>query len=304
MPSVPVIPPSSNARTVRARALLTGSQRTRLRGVLLACLAAASLVQASAAGITSLFVSAPEPHPVFNGVGTQTRPVDHALWQRWLTRWVDARHPSGINRVRYAQVDARGRADVDAYIAQLSRIDPRPLARYEQMAYWINLYNAVTVRTILQHPDVGSIRDIRSGVFSPGPWKLKLVTVAGQALSLDDIEHRILRPLFKDRRVHFAVNCASLGCPNLAAEAYRGERLPDQLDAAERVFLGHRRGVRFDGDTLVLSSIFDWFGSDFAPDRAGLLQYLAPRVPGALGRRIENHRGSIEYEYDWALNKP
>jgi hypothetical protein len=258
----------------------------------------------NAAGLESLFVAKPEQHPDFARIGTLTRPVDHSLWQRWLARWVDARHPSGIHRVRYTQVDARGRADVDNYIAQLSRIDPRPLARYEQMAYWINLYNAVTVRAVLGKPNVDSIREIRSGLFSVGPWKMKLVTVAGVELSLDDIEHRILRPLFKDRRIHFAVNCASLGCPNLAPEAFRGDRLHDQLDAAERAFLAHPRGARFDGDTLVLSSIFDWFATDFAPDQAGLLRYLAPRVPGAAGQRIQAHRGAIRSEVDWALKRP
>ncbi len=274
----------------------------------LACLLCLALpltaLNSHGAGIESLFVSTPDQHPDFATIGTLARPVDHGTWQRFLSRWVDARHASGVHRVRYAQVDARGRADVDAYITQLSRIDPRPLVRYEQMAYWINLYNAVTVKAILGKPDVASIRDIRSGIFSIGPWKMKLVTVAGVALSLDDIEHRILRPLYKDRRVHFAVNCASIGCPNLAPEAYRGDRLPDQLDAAERAFLAHPRGARFDGDTLMLSSIFDWFADDFAPDRAGLLRYLSPRVPGAAGQRIQQHRGSIRYEYDWALNRP
>ena len=257
-----------------------------------------------AASLERLFVQTPKALPAFATIGTSTRRVDHTAWQRWLDRYVDAQHPSGINRVRYSQVDAQGQAELGSYITSLARIDPRPLNRTEQMAYWLNLYNAVTVQVVLQHPGVDSIRDIKSGFFSIGPWGLKLVTVAGNALSLNDIEHGILRPVFKDLRVHFAANCASIGCPNLAAQAYDGERLNAQLATAEQAYLAHARGVRFSGDRLVLSSIFDWYREDFAPDEAGVLRYLSAQAPPAVGQRLRGFKGKVRYEYDWALNKP
>ncbi len=276
-----------------------------LRGLFLLCVLVGPLAgSAHAASLERLFVQTPKALPAFATIGTSTRRIDHAAWQRWLDRYVDAQHPSGINRVRYSQVNAQGQAELGSYINSLTRIDPRPLNRSEQMAYWLNLYNAVTVQVVLQHPGIDSIRDIKSGFFSSGPWGLKLVTVAGHALSLNEIEHGILRPGFKDHRVHFAANCASMGCPNLAAEAYDGQRLNAQLATAEQTYLAHPRGVHFDGDTLVLSSIFDWYSDDFAPDEAGVLRYLSAQVPPSLGQRLRSFKGKLRYEYDWALNKP
>ena len=240
----------------------------------------------------------------FASIGTSTQHVDHTAWQRWLDRYVDAHHPSGINRVRYSQVNAQGQAELASYITSLTRIDPRPLNRTEQLAYWLNLYNAVTVQVVLQHPGIDSIRDIKSGFFSIGPWGLKLVNVAGNALSLNEIEHGILRPVFKDHRVHFAANCASMGCPNLAAQAYDGQRINLQLATAEQTYLSHPRGVHFNENTLVLSSIFDWYREDFAADEAGVLRYLSAQLPPALGQRVRGFKGKVRYEYDWALNKP
>ena len=259
---------------------------------------------AHAASLERLFVQQPTALPAFATIGTSTRRVDHAAWQHWLDRYVDAQHPSGITRVRYSQVNAQGQAELAGYIASLTRIDPRPLNRAEQMAYWLNLYNAVTVQVVLQHPGVDSIRDIKSGFFSIGPWGLKLVTVAGNSLSLNEIEHGILRPVFRDHRVHFAANCASLGCPNLAAQAYDGERLNGQLATAEQTYLAHPRGVQFRAETLILSSIFDWYREDFAADQAGLLRYLSAQTPARIGQRIRSFNGKVRYEYDWALNKP
>ncbi len=288
---------------LRGQMFLRG--RLLLQGLVLLGLLADPLVgSAHAASLKRLFVQTPTALPAFASIGTSTLRVDHTAWQRWLDRYVDAQHPSGINRVRYGQVNAQGQAELGSYITGLTRVDPRPLNRTEQMAYWLNLYNAVTVQVVLQHPDVASIRDIKSGLFSIGPWGRKLVTVAGSALSLNEIEHSILRPVFKDRRVHFAANCASIGCPNLAAQAYDGQRLNAQLATAEQTYLAHPRGVRFDGGTLVLSSIFDWYREDFATDEAGVLRYLSAQVPPAIGQRLRSFKGKVRYEYDWALNKP
>ena len=127
----------------------------------------------------------------------------------------------GIARIGYGAVSDEDRKSLDAYIAALAGHpgSRRALNRAEQQAYWINLYNALTVQVILDHYPVESIRDIdiSPGLFADGPWGKKLVTIEGEAVSLDDIEHRILRPIWKDPRIHYAVNCASIGCPNLQA---------------------------------------------------------------------------------------
>src|SRR5262249_12387039 len=142
--------------------------------------------------------------------------VDHSAWNRFLQTYVGIGR-DGIARIPYARVAA---ADRDALSADLLRLAGVPISEYsprEQVAFWVDLYNELTVKLVLDHYPVSSIKeiDISPGLFSSGPWGRKLIEIEGQALSLDDIEHRILRPIWHDPRIHYAVNCAALGCPNL-----------------------------------------------------------------------------------------
>lgn len=123
---------------------------------------------------------------------------------------------------RYAEVTKEDKTLLNDYLDQLSKLDPREFNRQEQYAYWVNLYNALTVKLILDNYPVASITKL-GGLFSFGPWDEKVFTVAGQTLTLNDIEHRILRPIWKDPRTHYAVNCASLGCPNLQSQAFTAQ---------------------------------------------------------------------------------
>ena len=229
-------------------------------------------------------------------------PFDTTSWNRFLAHYVVTDAPNGVHLVRYGAVSAEDRARLDAWIDMTAAFDPRDASREAQMAYWINLYNALTVQLILDHPSVDSIREISSGFLSFGPWDREVVTVAGMALTLNDIEHRILRPLFKDPRIHFAVNCASIGCPNLAAEAYSAKNLEALLDAGAGAYVNHPRGVRFEGSRLHLSSIFDWYRTDFPEGRAGLYGWLAEHAAPALAERLRAYDGGFRDTYDWALN--
>ncbi len=142
------------------------------------------------------------------------------------------------------------------------------------------------------------------GFFSTGPWGDELVTVAGEELTLDDIEHRILRPIWRDHRIHFAVNCASLGCPNLLVEPFTAENAERLMDEGEHDFINHERGVSFDDRGRVqVSKIFDWYQSDFADDEAELLKYLSMHHE-KLADRLRRYSGGVQYEYDWTLNRP
>jgi hypothetical protein len=158
-------------------------------------------------------------------------------------------HPSGIHRVRYGSVTPDDRKALGDYLRALEGTEVSGLGREEQKAYWINLYNALTVMVVLDRYPVGSIRDIdiSPGLFRRGPWGAKLLTIQGRKVSLDDIEHRILRPLWKDSRIHYAVNCASLGCPNLQPEAYTRANTESLLEKGAREFVNHPRGVRLEG---------------------------------------------------------
>ena len=227
--------------------------------------------------------------------------LDHRPFQAFLDRYLESA-PDGINRVNYARVTGRDRDALNGYIDSLAGTDPRRLHPDEQYAYWINLYNALTVEVVLRHPDKKSILRMGKGLFSIGPWDEQLLEVAGQQLTLNDIEHRILRPIWRDHRVHFAVNCASLGCPNLSEQVYTRNNVHDVLDASERRYVNHPRGVRIDErGRLYLSRIFDWYSDDFGSDDATILAYLADRHP-TLGDALRGHEGRIRYEYDWDLN--
>lgn len=198
---------------------------------------------------------------------------------------------------------------LDAYLAGLALVDPDTLARTEQMAFWINLYNARTVALIVDHYPVDSIRDIAisPGLFSVGPWRKKLVTIAGEALSLDDIEHRILRPIMADPRVHYAVNCATVGCPNLQPQPFTGARLEAMLEEGARDYVNHPRGVallprRLLADRLTPSRIYDWFIADISGDIAGVLAHLRRYTTGETAEILAAVETIDAYRYDWSLN--
>lgn len=231
--------------------------------------------------------------------------VDHSPWQRFLERYRDAAHPSGIARVRYGTVTPEDRAALAAYLRDLQAVPVSRLNRAAQRAYWINLYNALTVEVVLRHYPVPSIRSINisPGWFSRGPWGAKLVRVEGEVLSLDDIEHRILRPIWQDPRLHYAVNCASLGCPNLIPHAFTPENTERLLEEAARAYVNHSRGARFEGRTLHVSSIYVWFQSDFGGGSAGVVQHLRRYATGELAARLTDYSGGLEDSYDWALNE-
>jgi hypothetical protein len=231
----------------------------------------------------------------------RTSDVDHTPWQRLLDTYLVEDTPSGIHRFDYGAVTAADREALRRYLGTMGDEDPRRLSRDAQYAFWVNLYNALTVELVLTHYPVDSIRDI-GGVFRRGPWERELVSITGKALTLDDIEHRILRPIWGDPRTHYAVNCASLGCPDLAAKAYTAASLDERLDEQARAFVNHRRGVRFDDGRLVLSSLYRWYREDFGDGRDALLAHLARYAGESLASRLEAFDGRIEYQYDWRLN--
>ena len=232
-----------------------------------------------------------------------SRTVDYAAWDALLGRVVTL-DGDGISRVDYAALSGPEAAALAEVVAGLAKIEVSGLNRDEQLAYWVNLYNAVTLQVVAAHYPVGSIRDIdiSPGWFSDGPWGAQLVTVEGQALTLDDIEDRILRPLWQDPRVHYAVNCASIGCPNLAAEAYLGVDIGARLERAARTFVNHPRGVDLAGEKLTVSKIYTWFSEDFGGSSRSLLEHLRrfaePRLAAALAE-VEDIDGTV---YDWSLN--
>jgi len=216
----------------------------------------------------------------------------------------------GVNRVDYArwQASARDMASLHDYISHRAALTPSKMPRNDAFAFWVNLYNAVTLKVVLDRYPVSSIRDIKSeGLFDPkayiGPWRTKRVTVEGQSYSLDDIENDILRSGFKDPRLHYAINCASYGCPNLRAKGWTGANLDADLEMAARDFINHPRGVTvLPGNRLRVSSIYKWFNADFGGSDAGVLAHLRKYAGPALAAALTSQPAITEDAYDWSLD--
>lgn len=228
--------------------------------------------------------------------------IDHEPLARFLERYRMVA-TDGIARVRYGAVTDQDRADLRAYLDGLAGVPVSQLSRDEQRACWINLYNGLTLDLVLAHYPVASIRDIGGGLFTVGPWRETLVVVEGRELSLDDIEHGILRPIWRDRRLHYALNCASLGCPDLAATPWSAEAGDAMLEAAARGYVNHPRGARFvAGEGLTISSIYRWYREDFGGDEAGVLDHLCRYAEQPLSEALEQTDAIADDSYDWRLN--
>jgi uncharacterized protein DUF547 len=230
--------------------------------------------------------------------------IDHAAWDRFLKKYVVAPHPSGINRVRYQELSPEDLKGLKGYLQEMQSVAISNYSRAEQKAYWLNLYNAVTIDLVLARFPIKSIRDVNisPGLLARGPWGAKLVSVEGETLSLDDIEHRILRPIWKDKRVHYALNCASLGCPNLQPTAFTAENSEALLERGAAEFINHPRGVSIQKGRLQVSSIYVWFQEDFGGTAEELMEHWQKYANPPLAEALEKYTGGLAHDYDWRLN--
>ncbi len=234
--------------------------------------------------------------------------IDHEAFDHWLSTYVKP-SADGINRVAYSRVNTADKAALAAYVERLQALPISRYARAEQRAYWINLYNAKTMQLVLGRYPIASIRDIRlNGTFAArifgGPWAAHTLEVEGEQLSLDDVEHRILRPIWHDARTHYAVNCASLGCPNLATHAYTPATMEAMLEEGARAYVNHPRGATVEDGKLVVSSIYKWFIDDFGGNDAGILAHLRQYASADKRAQLAPFKslGDNSDRYDWALN--
>ena len=228
--------------------------------------------------------------------------IDHQPWQEILDAYIHETE-SGLNLFAYRFVSKMDREKLSRYLSDMQSVDPRVYRSEEQRAYWINLYNALTIDLILENYPVESIANLGKKFFKFGPWDDVIASVAGQELTLNDIEHRILRPIWPDPRIHFAVNCASIGCPNLLKTAFTGENVDKLMSVAATDYLAHPRAVDFQhGGGLILSSIFDWYAVDFGENQAEVLNTLARFAPSDIAEKLSSHAGEVVYKYDWQLN--
>jgi len=239
---------------------------------------------------TALFLGSP-------GQGNNTcsgEKIDHGLYAELLEKYVE----NGVVNYQGFKKEETG---LDQYLKVLEDTDTKALSRNEQFAFYVNAYNAWTIKLILTgYPGVKSIKDL--GGWIPNPWKKKICHIDGDILALDDIEHNILRDRFKDPRVHFAINCAAKDCPPLRSEPYLGISLNRQLEEAAERFINNPSYNYLKGNTLYVSKIFEWFSGDFNKDITG---YFLKYARGNLKTRLEAGREKISIkhlDYDWSLN--
>lgn len=235
-----------------------------------------------------------------------TAEVNHELFTAVLSEHVDA----GL--VDYAAIahDAR----LATYLEGFARTDPATLeGRNEKLAFWINAYNAFTLKLVAEAYPIKSIHELGTGgriigwLFKRTPWDIRFAEIGGKTYTLNEIEHDILRVEFAEPRIHFAIVCAAVSCPPLRAEAYLPDRLDEQLDEQARLFLADRRHNRFDVEQKQawLSPIFSWFEEDFGGSEKSVMQFIAPFLESAETSRITATASawSVNYtDYDWALN--
>jgi len=190
------------------------------------------------------------------------------------------------------------------YLEVIDSTNPSALSNSDRLALYINAYNAYTVKLILDNfKDGKPVSSIKSlGGFFSGPWKISFCRIGGEIYTLDNIEHDIIRPLFREPRIHFAINCAAKSCPPLISIAYEGDTLEEQLDKNAVAFVNNKKFNRLDGSTLYVSKIFKWFAEDFNND---ILRFVREHARGELKRTLESLGESVEIkylQYDWSLN--
>lgn len=227
---------------------------------------------------------------------TTTQVVDHSDWTQLLSKHVS---PSGkVNYKGFIQDSLK----LNVYLAKLAKAAPdyKKVPKQDQIAYWINAYNAYTVQIIIRNYPLKSIKEIGGKIpFINSTWDIKFIELGGTSLDLNNIEHGILRKDFKEPRIHFAVNCASVSCPKLRNEAYVGSKLDAQLSDQAKSFLADKSKNKFvSANQAVVSKLFKWFTGDFT-EEVDLIPYINRYAPLKL-----NPDANLDYmDYNWNLNE-
>ncbi|WP_282775157.1 DUF547 domain-containing protein [Phaeodactylibacter xiamenensis] len=210
---------------------------------------------------------------------------DHSLWEAVLQQYV-----SEDGAVNYKKL-AKNNKDLNAYLEELANHPPMDSwSRDEKLAYWINVYNAFTVKLIVDNYPVKSIRDLHDG----NPWDVKWIKLGRQTYSLNQIEHDIIRPSYNEPRIHFAVNCAAQSCPPLLNHAWTADNLEQYLEQQTQAFINNEAYNTISAKSLELSQIFNWYGEDFDDVKAFVDRYTTTDVK-------DSAKVSFR-EYNWALN--
>lgn len=264
------------------------------------------LLNIISAGLASLMVTlslanAQEKLQAFNEFdASSTISVDHAAWDDFLGQYI-VETDDNRTLVNYGAVSDTDHSSLKSYLSTLQAVDTTTLNKDEAFVYWVNIYNALTVDIILDNYPLRSIRNIFSGL-RPGPWQRNIATINGVTITLDNIEHGILRAFWSDNRVHYAVNCASIGCPNLMGRAFSVDGLDETLDQLARDYVNHPRGFKVENGRVTASSIYNWFKDDFGGGSDGVIAHMKKYANPETAAKLETVIKIGKYDYDWGLN--
>lgn len=231
--------------------------------------------------------------------------ISHQKWDNFLAKYVTT-NEEGINLVDYAALKKEDLDNVQSYLNDMAKLNIDDYNRAEQLAYWINIYNALTIQTVAHYYPVTNIQEVNisPGLFSVGPWGAMLITIQKTPLSLDDINNRIIRPIWNDQRTHYALNNATIGAPNLNKKAYQGSIIEQQLNDAGLLYVNSLRGVQVIEGKLILSKLYDWYEEDFGGTKHDVIHHLRQFSKEPLRSQLKHINSIDSYTYNWHINSP
>ena len=229
--------------------------------------------------------------------------VDHHAFQTFIDRYV-TKPQEGLALLSYAKVTPKAQKLLNQYIKKLSFVKIETLNRSEQLAYWINLYNALVIKLVLEHYPIESIEDINtnSTLFHRGPWNIPLTQIKGFNISLDDIRNRIIRPIWNDPRTLYALCRGTIGSPNLSPIVFQGSLIKQQLNQAAINYINSPRGAQIINRRLIISKIFDWYEQDFGGSKQEVISHLKRFAKPKFKTQLEHFHTINAYTYNWHLN--
>jgi hypothetical protein len=238
---------------------------------------------------------------VHNALSQET--ISHQEWQNFLTHYVIT-NSEDINLIDYSHITEADLGALKKYITHMSQVDIKNYNRNEQLAYWLNLYNALVVQTVAKYYPIDTVQEVNisPGLFNTGPWGSNLVSVLGVPLSLDDIQNRIIRAVWNDPRTHYALNDGAIGAANLSKQAYQGATINAQLNEAAYSYINSLRCVQIIDGKLVVSKIYEWYLDDFGGSDADLIHHLSQYASKDLKPRFQKISKVDSYIYNWHLN--
>lgn len=229
--------------------------------------------------------------------------ISHQEWQNFLTKCVYT-NDEGINLVDYPHLTKADLAVLKQYINHMSKINISNYNRNEQLAFWLNLYNALIVQIVADYYPVDTVQEVNisPGLFSVGPWGANLVTIGNTQLTLDDIQNRIIRAIWNDPRTLYAINDGCIGAPNLSKQAYQGTTINAQLNQAAREYINSMRGLQIIEGKLILSKMYEWYLDDFGGNESDLVHHLTHFANKPLHQDLKQIASIHSYTYNWHLN--